>query len=64
MSISKSRCRRQSKPEAGWAIVAETPQVSIAMSVAVASARMVPVRRARSISCDVTSSSSFCSAAA
>jgi len=60
-SMGSSRCRCQSKSEVGEAIVAETRHTRIAMSMAVASARLVP---ARAIRISVTSKSSLGSALA
>ena len=61
VSITRSRCLRQSNPGLG-PITLTTPQISIAMSVASMPGRIVPARRARSISSAMTAISSSCSA--
>jgi hypothetical protein len=63
VSITRSRCQRQSKPGLGPTALT-TPQISIAMSVASMPGRIVPARRARSISSAMTAISSSCSACA
>ena len=62
-SITRSRCRRQSKSGLP-PIVEHRPHISIPMSFASTSGRIVPARRARSISSAVSASSSSCSACA
>ena len=63
VSITRSRCLRQSNPGLG-PITLTTPQISIAMSVASMPGRIVPARRARPISSAMTAISSSCSACA
>ena len=63
VSITRSRCLRQSKPGLGL-IALTTPQISIAMSVASMPGRIVPARRARPVSSAMTAISSSCSACA
>jgi hypothetical protein len=63
VSITRSRCLRQSKPGLGL-IALTTPQISIAMSVASMPGRIVPARRARPVSSAMTAISSSCSAGA
>jgi len=61
VSITRSRCLRQSNPGLG-PIALTTPQISIAMSVASMPGRIVPARRARPVSSARTAISSSCSA--
>ena len=61
--VTRSRCLRQSNPGLG-PIALTTPQISIAMSVASMPGRIVPARRAPSISSAMTAISSSCSAGA
>ena len=63
VSITRSRCLRQSNPGLG-PITLTTPQISIAMSVASMPGRIVPARRARPVSSAMTAISSSCSACA
>jgi integrase len=63
VSVTRSRCLRQSNPGLG-PIALTTPQISIAMSIASMPGRIVPARRARSISSAMTAISSSCSACA
>src|SRR5260370_14155484 len=53
VSITRSRCLRQSNPGLG-PITLTTPQISIAMSVASMPGRIVPARRARPVSSAMT----------
>ncbi len=63
VSITRSRCLRQSNPGLG-PITLTTPQISIPMSIASMPGRIVPARRAPSISSAMTAITSSCSAGA